>query len=182
MTEPHVSLPLGIVVQRRPGVTRWAKWNWKATSVMPGAPRADWSVLRAAGDITEYHAATVPLELYRSDTEAYLTGLAAKIPTIGIVMRETDGDHPLEITLATASPYETQDYLDSGEEIVELVPMPEGLVALIRDFCADHHEDEVFVKRKRDKHRIDLMEDGKGDVRIRQLSDVYRAPGRRLVQ
>ena len=34
----------------------------------------------------------------------------------------------------------------------------------------------VFIKRKRDKKRIDLREDGKGDERIRQVADVYRAP------
>ncbi|MDE0408553.1 MAG: DUF3305 domain-containing protein, partial [Alphaproteobacteria bacterium] len=37
---------------------------------------------------------------------------------------------------------------------------------------------EPFVKRQRDRRRVDLAEDGKGDPRIRQMSDVYRAPRR----
>ena len=94
-------------------------------------------------------------------------------------MRETTGDAPLEILLVTASPYEAQDYADTGEELVEKVPMPDGLVAWIRDFVEAHHEDEVFIKRKRDKKRIDQKEDGIGDARIRQTSDVYRAPASR---
>ncbi|MEC8196291.1 MAG: DUF3305 domain-containing protein, partial [Pseudomonadota bacterium] len=69
-----------------------------------------------------------------------------------------------------------QDYADSGEELLELVPMPEGLVAFLRDFVEEHHEEETFVKRRRDKKRIDLEEDGRGDARISQLTDVYRAP------
>jgi len=57
--------------------------------------------------------------------------------------------------------------------------MPEGLVAWVRDYVELHHEEEVFVKRRRDKKRVDLKEDGIGDARIRQTADVYRAPGKR---
>lgn len=179
MRQAPVSLPLGIVVRRTPSVSRWAPWAYKAVSVIPGAADASWQVLREEGDVTEYHAATVPLELWHTDTEAYLTGLSARVPAIGVVMREDDdpeNPHPYEVLLATASPYECQDYADSGEELLELVPMPEGLVALIRDFVEEHHEEEVFVKRRRDKKRVDEVEDGRGDARISQLTDVYRAP------
>lgn len=182
MQSNATSIPLGIVIRKTPGVTRWAKWVWKAVAVMPGAGPADWRELRRDGDAVEYHAATVPLELWHTDTEAYLTALAARVPAIGVVMREaesSDAPADVEVLLATASPYEAQDYLDSGEEIVEQVPMPEGLVAFIRDFCEAHHEDEVFVKRRRDRQRVDLKEDGKGDPRVRQTSDVYRAPRRK---
>lgn len=179
MRTPQLSVPMGIVLRKTPGATRWAKWAWKAVAVLPGAGDADWRELRRDGEAVEYHAATLQMELWRTDTEAYLNGLSATVPTIGVVMREGDGPEGLEVILVTASPYETQDYLDSGEEIVELVPMPDGLIALIRDFCEAHHEEEVFVKRRRDKKRVDLKEDGKGDARIRQLSDVYRAPPRR---
>ena len=169
-------MPLGIVLRRVPGVTRWVRHVWKAVAVLPGAQDASWRELRRDGDAVEYHAATVPLELFRTDTEAYLHGLSAKTPSIYVVMRESGGEDLLEIVLATASPYEAQDYADTGEELVEKVPMPEGLVAWIRDFIHLHHEDEVFVKRRRNKARVDLKEDGKGDARIRQTADVYRAP------
>ena len=66
--------------------------------------------------------------------------------------------------------------MDSGDGLIELVPMPEGLIAVIQAFCDQHHVEEVFVKRKRDRKNIDTKDDGKGDARIRQLSDVYRAP------
>jgi hypothetical protein len=176
-TKPQsVSIPLGVVIRRVPGVTRWAKHVWKAVAVLPGAGGADWKELRRDGDAVEFHAATLPLELYRTDTEAYLHGLSAQSPSIYVVMRPGEDERPLEITLVTASPYEAQDYADTGEELVEKVPMPEGLVAWIRDYVEEHHEDEVFVKRRRDKKRIDLKEDGIGDARIRQTADVYRAP------
>jgi hypothetical protein len=175
-SQKSISMPLGIVIRKVPGVTRWVEHVWKAVAVLPGAGKADWKELRRDGDAIEYHAATVLLELFRTDTEAYLHGLSAKVPAIYVVMRPSEGDSPLDVILATASPYEAQDYADTGEELVEKVAMPEGLIAWIRDFIQLHHEDEVFIKRRRDKARVDLKEDGIGDARIRQVSDVYRAP------
>lgn len=175
-----ITMPLGIVIRKSPGVTRWAKWSWKAVAVLPGAGPADWAELRREGDVVEYHAATCTLELHHTQTEAYLTGLADGVPSIYVVMR--DGDDGLEVLLATASPFEAQDYQDSGEELVEKVPMPAGLIAWIRDYALAHHEDEEFIKRRRDRKRIDRAEDGKGDARIRQLADVYRSPSSRREQ
>lgn len=174
MRPADVSIPLGIVIRKMPGVTRWAAWVWKAVAVLPGAGPAEWRELRREGDAVEYHAATVPLDLYRADAEAYRAGLTARTPAIGVVMQEEGGR--ATVLRATASPYETQDYLDSGEEIVELVPMPEGLVALIRDFVDAHYVEEPFVKRRRDRQDVDRVEDGVGDPRVRQIADVYRAP------
>jgi hypothetical protein len=181
MTERKITIPLGVVVRRTPGVTRWAKWSWRAVAVLPGAPDADWHEMRREGDSVEYHAATVPLDLWRTDTEAYQTGLNVDDPSIYVIMRRCDDPdvaHEFEVFRVTASPYEAQDYTDSGEEIVERVPTPPALIAMIRDFIAEHHREEAFVKRRRDKERVDLTEDGKGDARIPQLSDVYRAPRR----
>lgn len=176
-TQKSVSMPLGVVIRKVPGVTRWVSHVWKAVAVLPGAGFADWKELRRDEDAVEYHAATLPLELFRTDTESYLHGLSAKVPAIYVVMRPSDGDQPLDMVLVTASPYEAQDYADTGEELVEKVAMPDGLIAWIRDFVELHHEDEMFIKRRRDKARVDLKEDGIGDARIRQVSDVYRAPG-----
>ncbi|SDW51492.1 Protein of unknown function [Ruegeria halocynthiae] len=178
----QIEMSVGVVVRKTPGVTRWVQWNWRAVAVLPGAGPADWQELRREGEAVEYHAATLPLTLWRDETEAYMVNLADGQPSIYLVLRdELKGDQPLEAVLVTASPFEGQDYADTGEEIVEKIPMTEGLIAWVRDFTLQHHKDEVFVKRRRDKKRIDLIEDGRGDARIRQASDVYRAP-RRSVQ
>lgn len=176
----HIEMPLGIVVRKTPGVTRWAQWNWTVVAVLPGAGPAHWAVLRREGEAVEYHAATLPLTLWAAETEAYLANLSDKVPSIYVVLRdEAETDVPLDAVLVTASPFEGQDYADNGEDIVEKVPMTEGLIAWIRDFALEHHQDQEFIKRRRDKKRIDLVEDGKGDVRIRQVSDVFRAPDAR---
>lgn len=170
-----VVMPLGVVIRRTPGVTPWAKWSWRAVAVLPGAAEADWSLLREEGEASEFHAATLPLELHRADAEAYMQGLTANPPSIYVVMRPGADARP-EVALVTASPFEAQDYADTGEDQVEKVDMPAGLVAWVRDFTLAHFKEEEFKKRRRDRQRVDFEEEGVGDARIPQLSDVYRAP------
>ena len=180
MSEKSITMPVGVVVRRMPGVTRWAKWAWRAVAVLPGAGPADWRELRREGEAVEFHAGTAPLTLWRTETEAYRVALANTPPIVFVVMRNSetgDPERPLNLVTVTASAYEAQDYTDSGEEIVEPVPMPAGLIAWVRDFCDRHHKEEPFVKRQRRGLRGDRAEDGKGDARIRQTADVYRVPG-----
>ncbi|WP_245306160.1 DUF3305 domain-containing protein [Roseovarius aestuariivivens] len=173
----YATMPLGVVIRRTPGVTRWAAWAWKAVAVLPGAGPADWRVLREEQDITEYHAATLTLELHGAETEAYLHGLSSRTPSVYVVLRQTTSPEcPLDAVLVTASPYEAQDYADNGEDIVEKVPMPEGLAAWVRDFARAYHKEEEFKKRRRDRVDVDRKQDGIGDPRIAQTSDVFRSP------
>lgn len=173
----YQTMPVGVVLRRQPGVTRWQPVVWRAVGVLPGAGPADWRELRRDGEVVEFHAATPVLELHGAETEAYRTGLSATPPCLYIVLREGGpAEAPLEVALVTASPYEAQDYTDSGEEIVEKVPMPPGLVAWVQDFVTRFHEDEVFVKRRRDKLRVDLVQDGLGDPRVAKPADIYASP------
>lgn len=175
------SIPLGVVVRKTPGVTRWAKWAWRAVGVLPGAPPADWTVLRSEGDVTEFHAATLPLELYVSDTEAYVHELQTRAPSVYVVLSPdaSSVETPWKVSRVTVSPYEAQDYCDAAEVLVEKVAMPEGMQAWVGDFVSRHHEEEVFVKRKRKNWREDKGDDGIGDPRISKESDVYSSPRRR---
>ncbi|HSG03079.1 MAG TPA: DUF3305 domain-containing protein [Marinobacterium sp.] len=173
-------LPIGAVVRRVPGVTRWAKHIWKPVAVIPGATEAYWKELVREGEVIDYHAGTVTLELFRADVEAYLVSLNMAVPSLWVVLdRDESGNSPSDyfVSAITASAYEAQDALDSGESIVEAVPMPDSLAAWIKEFIDLHYIEEPFKKRRRDKQRTDGIEDGKGDVRIRQESDVFRAPG-----
>ena len=173
-------MPLGVVLARRPGVTRWATHSWQAHAVLPGAGPANWRVLREEEGVTEFHAATLPLTLHRADVEAYKVSLSMNPPAVFVVLRlSEDPGHAWDVYVqaVTASAYEAQDYLDSGNEQVEPVAMPEGLVAWVRDFVDAHFEEVPFIKRQRDRQRVDQSEDGIGDSRVRQVADVYRAPG-----
>lgn len=172
-------LQVGAVVRRSPGVTRWARDIWKPVAVIPGAPEAFWKEMVREGEVVDYHAGTVTMELFRADAEGYLVSLNMAAPSVWIVMdRDVSSQSPSGwvVSTVTASAHEALDALDSGESIVEAVPIPESLAAWIMEFVDMHYIEEPFKKRRRDEVRVDGTEDAKGDSRIRQESDVYRAP------
>lgn len=174
-------LQVGAVVRRAPGVTRWAQDTWKPVAVIPGAPQAFWKEMVRDGETVDYHAGTVAMELFRADVEGYLVSLNMTVPSVWVVLdRDPSSQSPSGwvVSAVTASAHEALDALDSGESMVEAVPIPESLAAWIKEFIDMHYIEEPFKKRRRDKVHIDGVEDGKGDARIRQPSDVFRAPSR----
>src|SRR3546814_11152552 len=70
----------------------------------------------------QFHAGTLPLELFRSDTPGYKMNLAHRPPRVFVVLRraaEPGAEHELQPYLVTVDAYATEHYADSGEEIVE---------------------------------------------------------------
>ena len=128
----------------------------------------------------QYHAATLPLELHRKETEGYLVNLADRAPSVYVVLRdnedddydnESDEECPLTVHLVSASAFEAQDYMDSGEEIVEAVAMPHEIIAWVQAFADEHHVEEKFIKRKRDKLKAEEVKFGQEslvEIRTRQ--------------
>lgn len=155
-----ISMPLGVVVAREEIDNQWQDHIWRPIGILPGAPPVDdWKELKRGEGWIQYHAATLPLELFRKEAEAYKFNLDGREPVIYVVLSEDEddeSDHPYFVHLVTASPYEAQDYLDSGEDIVEPIVMPEGLAAWINAFVEEHYTEEKFKKRKRDE--VDLEE------------------------
>lgn len=168
-------LTLGVILRESPGVTRWVATAWRAVAVVPGTGPGNWTALRREGATVDWHAASVELELHRAETEAYLVSLNASPPRLWVILKNTGRGRRPEVMAVTASAYLAQDHTDNGEDIVEPVAIPDSVAAWIADFCARHHREEPFVKRKRRPHEMPV-EDGIGDARVRQAADVYRAP------
>ena len=144
-------MQVGIVLERRDADNQWIDYTWHAQSVIPGAaPVGEWVEIGKGEGWVQYHAATLDLELFRKETEGYKHNLSLEQPSVFIVLREGDEDdaHDVMPFLATVCPYEAQDYMDSGEEIVEHVPMPNAVAAWMAEFVEAHHVDEPFKKRK----------------------------------
>lgn len=182
MTEQpkSISIPMGVVLRRRPGVTRWAKWAWTAVAVLPHAGPGGFRILREENDVTDFHAATLPMDLHWTEVDSYRISLMMNPPSVFAVLNKGDdagNEYDIGVHAVTANADHAQEYQDSDEVIVEPIPMPEMLIGMIREFCDAHYEETEFRKRKRDKKRVDLREDGIGDPRIRQTADVYRSPG-----
>lgn len=152
-------LPLGVVVERRKIKSRWKGHAWRPVAVFAGAPprdpRGDWVELRRGEDWVHFHAGTLPLELFRRETDGYRLNLSQEPPRLFVVLRsgaDADSRHEVVPFLVTACPYEAQDYLDSGEELVEAVAMPPDVAAFVQAYVDAHHVDEPFRKRKRRPH------------------------------
>jgi hypothetical protein len=153
---PVTTIPVGIVVERRRTDNRWQPWTWLPVSVIAGAaPAEGWQVLREEEGRTQYLAATLSLELVRSETEGYRYNLSTDQPRLYVVMRRDDesAEHPLKPFIVTASPYEAEAYTVSGAEVVEGVVMPDSIVALVQAFIDQHHVETPFIKR--DRRRAD---------------------------
>jgi len=159
------TLPVGVVVERRAIDHPWADHRWMPVAVIPGAPaEAAWREIAHGEGWVQFHAATLPVTLHRKETEAYLVNLADSPPSVYVVLRPNDEDDEgpeLTVVDATVSPYEAQDYLDSGEDIVKRVDMPEPMMAWLQAFIDAHHVDEPFRKRKRRNADMEAQQFGK---------------------
>lgn len=153
------SMPLGVVLERRVSEHPWQDYSWHAVSVIPKAPALDpkgeWKVLVEGDQVTQLHAGTLDLNLFRKETEGYKINLSQHPPRIFVVLRrDEDPDSPHELVPfhVTADPFEAQIYLDNGEDLVDPVEMPEVVAGWVKDYCDRHHVEQTFYKRKRKPH------------------------------
>ena len=158
------TINLGIVLQKEEIDNRWIKYRWRAAAAIAGAPdmdpKGEWVELAQGGEEGgrwwHFHAGTLPLHLYRKETGGYLLNLNQEPPRVWVVLR--DGveagapEHTYVPVAATVCPYEAQDFLDSGEDLVEVVAMPEAVLARVQHYVDEHHKEEEFYKRKRKPH------------------------------
>ena len=146
------AMEVGVVIERRESDNRWIDHTWQVVSLIPGAAEVDQKneIGRGQGWI-QFHAATLPLELFRKETEGYKYNLSLNQPSVFVVLRDDDDDESDEVIpfMATVCPYEAQDYMDSSEETVQSVPMPDTVASWLAGFVETHHVDEPFKKRKR---------------------------------
>jgi hypothetical protein len=163
--DKEVTMPVGIVIERREVDNPWIDYSWRPVAVVPGVTEVpDWRELERGEGWTRFLCASLPVTLHRKETEGYQANLADGAPVIYIVLRESEDDEDsreIFAVSATASPYDAQDFLDSGEDIVEAVAMPPEMAAWLSDFVAEHHVGVAFKKRKRVEHREEEQRFGK---------------------
>lgn len=148
------SIEVGVIVAKERISNPWQPFRWRPLAVeLDPPPRADWTEIAAGEDFVHYHAATLPLELHRKEAISYVANLETGEPSVYVVLRiDPEAAREVTVVMATASPYEAQAYGESGQETIEPVAMPPALLALLEAFVAEHHVEEKFVKRQRQKH------------------------------
>jgi len=186
----HVLMPVRVVLKRSKSKNQWVKFNWSVVKVLPGSGNNNSLITRIFDENKksneELFKVETEIDLHRAEAEAYMENLVSTDPSIYVVLRpDAPDDTPSEfgITLDSVclSPYIIQDYEDIGEDQIEKVPLKGPIANFLENFVINHFKPIEFKKRHRDKkHITDNIEDGKGDPRVRQISDVYRAPKKKI--
>lgn len=149
--EREITASVGIIVERRESASRWVDHVWTAPAVVSDAPPTDgWQLLQQGDGVLQYHYAPVPVTLHRKLGEAYDANVETETPSLWIMLDDADTEPvPYKVRGVTADPYEAMGALDSGEGLVERVPMPADLVRWMAGFLKQMPEPEKFRKRKR---------------------------------
>jgi hypothetical protein len=148
----HTRIPVGVVVERRKAQSPWIDFVWKPATVLAGLPdAAPWTVLASGDDGATFYAGSAAIDLYRTETTNYRDNLASAAPLLWIALRPTGVEPPYDIVAVTADPAEGEALTESGNDLVDVVPMPEPVRAVVEAFVAEHHVERPFYKRKRDR-------------------------------
>jgi hypothetical protein len=152
LSTPLATIPVGVIVERSKSANPWADFYWRAVSVLAGQPDTPvWTKLSGDGERTTFYAGTATVELYRTETGFYRDNLLSGAPGLWVALRVVDGDPPFTVSVVTADPAEGESLTETATDLVEQVPMPEAIQRVVAAFVAEHHVEQPFVKRKRDR-------------------------------
>ncbi len=151
------TIPVGIVVERQKAASQWIDYVWRPVAALGGVPETQpWTVLTEEKDVTTFYAGAAEIKLHRSATSNYRDNLAGD-QSLWVVLRPTESDPPYALFAVTADPSEGEAFTESGADLVEMVPLPDNVREAIIDFVAEHHVEEPFFKRKRDRADPEAM-------------------------
>ena len=143
---------VGLVIERWAAVSEWGTSTWRPSVVFAGAPDvAAWTPLGGTGDRHLFYAGPQAIRLYSTETGNYRDNLGTGAPLLWVVLRPQGDQPPVEVVAVTADPSEGEAFTEPGHDVVETVAMPPEIAAIVAQFIACHHVEQVFEKRKRDK-------------------------------
>jgi Protein of unknown function (DUF3305) len=149
---PLQSIAVGVVVERTKAASSWSEFLWRPLGVLVGAPDTlPWTKLSDDGERTTFFAGTATIELHRSETTNYRGNLTNGEPLLWVVLRPSEAEMPYALLMVTADPAEGEAMTEAGNDLVETVPMPKAIQQAVADFVAEHHVEQTFAKRKRDR-------------------------------
>ncbi len=158
MSAPHLSIPVGVIVERSKGTTPWAEFYWRAVGVLAGQPDTPpWSILSDDGERVTFYAGTADIALHHTETGFYRDNLNSGAPALWVALRAADSEPPFTVAAVTADPAEGESFTEAGTDLVEQVPMPPPIQQVVAAFVAEHHVERPFFKRKRDRADPEAM-------------------------
>jgi len=147
-----VSIPVGVVIERRKAESAWIDFIWRPIAVLAGEPEArPWTMLSETAEGATFYAGIANVELHPSETANYRDNLSTGEPKLWVVLRPTGAEPPFTVVRVTADGSEGEGFTAAGDDIVDHVPMPNAIWDVIDAFIAEHHVERPFYKRKRDR-------------------------------
>lgn len=157
MSAPN-RIPVGVVVERRKAASPWIDFTWQPVAVLPGEPETKpWTMLSESADKATFYAGRADVEFHASETSNYWDNLSTGAPKLWVVLRSTTAEPPFEVVRVTADGSEGEGFTSAGDDIVEPVPMPDAIWAALDAFVAEHHVEQPFYKRVRDRANPDVL-------------------------
>lgn len=155
---PLATISVGVLVERSKSTSQWADFIWRPAGVLTGVPDTPpWTKLSEEGERAMFYAGAADIELYRTETANYRDNLRLETPLLWVILRPVEGDPPYELASVTADPAEGEAMTETGTNLVETVVMPKPMQETLAAFVAEHHVEQVFVKRKRDRANPDAL-------------------------
>jgi hypothetical protein len=151
-------IPVGVLAERRPGVTAWAEEVWRVVEVLEDAPPVPpWTLLREEAGRALFFVGDAEVVLHPTDTSNYKHNLEAATPLVWVALRPAATPSGFTLQTVTVDPGEAHLHADTGNDLLEALPMPPGLAAAAAAFVAEHHKEHQFFKRKRDRADPDAL-------------------------
>lgn len=143
------SLPVSVLMERRPGVTRWAAVAWDAVAVLPdeGGVRGDPEVMIERDDYLQLRYRGLRVPFHRDEVADYYHNLTSPEPGCFIVAALDGADGTPRPVMVTLSFDEAHAY-GENEMIVYRVPISAELYPSVERFVVAHYVPEQKRKRK----------------------------------
>ena len=149
---------VGVVVEHRRIDHPWQSHRWQAVDVLPGEPAAAaWTVLGQGEGWVRYLAGAAELSLFPGECETYAYNLQSREPAIYVVLRKSDDARGIKLLGATVDPGEAHAHADTGDDLVEALPLPGPVREWMEAFVAVHYVERTKWKRKRDRADPEAM-------------------------
>jgi hypothetical protein len=149
---PLARIPVGVLVERRKASSPWIDHVWTPSAVLTGLPEAAaWTQVSETADVTTFYAGSAEIALYRTETGNYRDNLASGEPKLWIVLRPTGVEPAYDLIAVTADPAEGEAFTEAGNDLVEMVAMPEPIQGAVAAFVTAHHVERPVFKRRRDR-------------------------------
>jgi len=146
-----LTIPVGVIVDRIKAQSQWVDYLWQPSAVLVGEPEtAPWTQLSGDDNRASFYAGSATIELYRSDTGNYRDNLMGD-GKLWVVLTPADSNPPYALFKVTADPTEGEAQFEASVNVVDTVPMPDAVREVLERFVAEHHVEQPFFKRKRDR-------------------------------